>query len=431
MATKLAGSVRFTRALRHRPFALLWIGQTISAVGDGAFLIALPWTVLILTHSATAMGLVSIAGMLPRVAFLLVGGVAADRFSRRRILLYSDAGRAMAVLGVAALALMHTLRLWHLVGLGLLFGIADGFFMPAYNAIPPLLVPADDLPSANALSSLGRQMSFLVGPALGAFFIAVTNVQGAFLFDAATFVLSALCLVALRMPKPGEAAASPSMVASEGESERARKRGIAGALADIREGLGYVTRSTWLWLTIAIAAFGNACWSGSLFVSAPKLIADTFHGGVWLLGLLQTLMAVGSIVATLAVGNMRKLRHRGILAYGGLCISCVSLIALGLPIPAAAAPVLLGVAGAGIGIGLGIFDPIWSTTLQELVPTDKLGRVSSIDWLGSLVMTPVGLALGGVLTDHIGPSLVFIGAGLINLALALGALTARGIRELD
>ena len=134
MGITITQRVRFARALGSRPFALLWLGQTVSALGDGAFFTALPWTVLVLTHSGTAMGLVGIAEMLPRVAFLLVGGVVADRLPRRLIMLCSDAGRAAAVLAVAVLAWMHALQLWHLVALGVLFGFADGFFMPAYNS---------------------------------------------------------------------------------------------------------------------------------------------------------------------------------------------------------------------------------------------------------------------------------------------------------
>jgi MFS family permease len=432
MGLTIARRVRFARALGSRPFALLWLGQTVSALGDGAFFTALPWTVLLLTHSGTAMGLVGIAEMLPRVAFLLVGGVVADRLPRRLILLCSDAGRAVAVLAVAALAWAGALQLWHLVALGLLFGFADGFFMPAYNSIPPQLVPTDDLPSANALSSLGRQMSTLVGPALGAGFITFSGVQGAFAFDGLTFIFSALCLAAIRVPERlGVASAGAPTVGDAGAVEAAGGRGIRGVIADVREGLGYVTRSTWLWATIAIASIANMGWTGALFISAPKLVHDHFHAGVWLLGALQTSLAVGSILATLTVGNLHHLRHRGIVAYVGVACSSAALLALGLPFPLAAAPVIACLAGAVIGIGLGIFDPIWTTTLQQLVPADKLGRVSSIDWLGSLVATPLGMAVGGVLTDRVGPAWVFVGAGAINVALSLLGLSIRGIRELD
>ncbi|MGH2516633.1 MAG: MFS transporter, partial [Ktedonobacterales bacterium] len=141
--------VRFARALGSKPFAMLWAGQTISALGDGAYTTALAWQVLKLTGSATAMGAVLIARTVPMLIFLLVGGVAADRLPRRLVMLASDAGRGLSVLCVAALGWLGLLQLWHLVLLSLIFGFVSGFFMPAYQSIAPELVATENLPSAN------------------------------------------------------------------------------------------------------------------------------------------------------------------------------------------------------------------------------------------------------------------------------------------
>ncbi len=436
MSLPVGGRIRFARALRWRSYALLWGGQTISALGDGAFFTAMPWTVLLLTHSATAMGIVAIAQMLPRVLFLLVGGVAADRLPRRLILLWSDAGRGLAVFAVAALAWIGVLQLWHLIALGLLFGLADGFFVPAYSAIPPQLVPAEDLPSANALTSLGRQMSVLIGPALGAFFIAVTGVRGAFLFDGLTFAFSAVCLLAMGALPSLDTVTVERNGEREGREEYAKDAKDAkadaerGFFAQAREGFRYVLGSTWLWVTILLAAFGNMCWTGTLGVAAPKLVHDFFHSGVWLLGALQTTIAAGSIAAMLVVGNLRRLRWRGPTAYLGILFGSLALASLGLPLGLPPA-LQVGLGGAVIGIGLGVFEPIWTTTLQQLVPAEKLGRVSSVDWLGSLVMSPIGMGLAGVLADRVGAATVFVSAGILNVGLTLIGLSVRGIRELD
>lgn len=423
-------TVRVARALRSRPFALLWAGQTISALGDGAFYTALAWTVLLLTHSATAMGIVAIAQSVPVVLFLLVGGVAADRLPRRLVLLWSDGGRGVVVLAIAALGWLGILQFWHLVGLALLFGIADGFFMPTYQAIPPQLVETEALPSANALTGLSRQLGQLAGPVVGAGCVALAGAQSAFAFDGVTFLVSALCLLAMRVPA-GLALGAPTGEAGEAAVPGGGgARGLRGVVADMREGLGYVLGSTWLWLTIAIASVGNMAWAGCFVVALPKLVHDVYGQGVWLLGVLGTASAVGAIVASLVVGQMSRLRRRGLIAYLSLMVSCVALIVYGLPLPHALEPVVASVAGAFAGFGLGVFGVIWVTVLQEMVPTDKLGRVSSIDWLGSLAFMPIGYALVGVLTDHIGPAWVFVGAGIMNLALCLVALSARGIREL-
>ena len=147
----------FIQALHSRQFALLWTGQTISSLGDGAFNTAVAWQVLTLTGSATALGLFMIAQILPMILFLLFGGVAADRFPRKQVLLWSDASRAVAVLLIAGLAMVHQLQIWHLVLLSLCFGTVRGFFMPAYQSIIPQLVEKDELASAN--SQLGYRQA--------------------------------------------------------------------------------------------------------------------------------------------------------------------------------------------------------------------------------------------------------------------------------
>jgi DHA3 family tetracycline resistance protein-like MFS transporter len=411
--------VRFARALGSKPFALVWAGQTISSLGDGVTLTALAWQVLILTGSGTAMGAVLIAETIPRVLFLLLGGVVADRFSRRKVMIWSDSVRGLAVAAIAVLGQLNVLALWHLIVLGAIFGMASAFFFPAYQSIPPQLVDAEQLPSANALTGLSRQMSQLFGPALGATLVALSDPSAAFAIDALSFGVSAACLFALRLP--------PLPKAAEHDG---RTRGARGVAADIREGLGYVLRSPWLWVTITIASLGNVGLA-PMQVALPKLIKDVYGQGVWLLGATGTAIAAGSVVTMVIVGQARRLRHRGVLAYGGLLFSSVAVMVFGLPLPHQYAPAIAITASVFFGAGLAIFEVIWVTTLQQLVPPEKLGRVTSVDWVGSLALLPVGLALVGVLTDRIGPSWVFVAGGALNTLLELIAFAVPSIRKLD
>src|SRR4051812_16180027 len=137
------------QALGHRPFALLWTGQALSRIGDYLYEIALAWWVLKETGSAAAMGLVLICAFTPMLLFLLLGGVAGDRWPRRRLMFLSDLGRGLLVSGVAALAFSGHLAIWHIYLASLLFGFIDAFFQPAYAATVPDLVPPPALPSAN------------------------------------------------------------------------------------------------------------------------------------------------------------------------------------------------------------------------------------------------------------------------------------------
>jgi len=220
------------RALRSQPFALLWLGQTISSLGDGAFFMALAWQILLLTRSATAMGIVMTAEMIPRLLFLLLGGVAADRLPKRLVMLCSDAGRAIIVLAIALLGWFHLLQFWHLVALSLFFGVVSGFFSPAYRALPPQLVQTEDLTSANALTGLGGQLSALIGPVIGAGLVSLVAPASAFAFDGLTFVFSALCLFALRLPALPIASSSQNEPAgttlvAAGEQDPASSPGVA------------------------------------------------------------------------------------------------------------------------------------------------------------------------------------------------------------
>ncbi|HEX3272127.1 MAG TPA: MFS transporter, partial [Ktedonobacterales bacterium] len=356
----IGGRLRFARALRSRPFALLWLGQTISTLGDGAYLTALAWQVLILTGSGAAMGIVLIATSVPRLLFLLLGGVIADRLPRRLVMLWADAGRAVAVGAIAVLSHTNTLQFWQLIALGLLFGLSQAFFLPAYQSIAPQLVEVEALPSANALNGLTREIGILVGPALGAVLVANFSTASAFGFDALTFLISALCLLAVRVPfKP--------LLAQEGlETEPAKRRGARGVFADIREGIGYIATSSWLWVTIAIASLGNAL-RAPYSVTLPLHVRDFYHYGVGLYGAIISASAVGAILATLIVGQLRRIHHRGIVAYSALVVSSLAMMAFALPVPHDLVPVITLTAFALDGAGIGCFEIIWVTVLQEMV----------------------------------------------------------------
>ena len=125
------------------------------------------------------------------------------------------------------------------------------------------------------------------------------------------------------------------------------------------------------------------------------------------------------------------MHQRGIKAYLALIASGLAVIVMGLPLPYTSEAAVAITANIVIGFGLGFFNVIWFIVLQQLIPADKLGRVSSIDMMGSLCLTPIGLALGGIVTDAIGPRLVFIGCGVVSTFLPMIALAVRGIRELD
>jgi DHA3 family macrolide efflux protein-like MFS transporter len=217
------------RALRGRPFALLWSGQTISVIGDRIFQVALAWWVLEETGSAVAMGAVFIFTTIPMLLFLLIGGVFVDRFPRLWLMLISDVTRGLTMGLMALLAFSGTLEIWHVYVFSLVSGFVEAFFSPAYRSALPELTPAEDLPSANSLTSLSRQLSSVLGPAAGAAIVMLGGTPLSFALDGASFFISAFCLVPIL-----KLATSPR-----------REETSESIFANLREGLRAVMASPW------------------------------------------------------------------------------------------------------------------------------------------------------------------------------------------
>lgn len=403
------------RALRFRPFALLWAGQTISRLGDSLYQIALAWWVLQETGSALAMGTTLVLAMTPMVLFSLVGGVAVDRFSRVRLMLLSDLGRGAAMAAITALSFNDSLQIWHVYAASLLFGLADAFFQPAYTAVVPSLTPQEDWTSANSLTSLSYQLGRIAGPPLGAFLVALGGASFAFAINSASFFVSAAFLLPLL----------PLDARSRGQSRDAVDR--PSPLADLREGFAIVLASPWLWVTILLFSITNVTLAGPYSVGLPFLVQENWNEDVRILGLLYAAFPVGYVLSGLYLGRLPRLRRRGITAYVAAAVAGLGLAVIGLPLPL----VVLVAAALLNGAALEIFGLIWTNTLQELVPHDKLGRVSSIDALGSFALLPIGFAAAGWAVEQWSASAVLVAGGLSTALLCAAGLAVPAIRKLD
>jgi MFS family permease len=400
----------FLRALRIRPFALLWAGQTVSRLGDSVYRIALSWWVLEKTGSAAAMAAVAVFTLVPMLLFLFVGGLIVDRLPRFRILIASDVVNTGVVGVIAVLAQTNRLEVWHIYAASVVFGLAEAFFYPAYTASVPQIVPVETLPSANALTGLTWQLSGIVGPSIGALLVAWGGTSVAFGLDSASFLVSAALLFPLRRIMP-PAATEPR----------------ASAVADMRQGMATVLASPWLWVSILVFAFANVTDSGPRNVALPFLIHDHLGLDVQALGLVASALAAGSVVGAVGMGRLHRIRRRGITTYGGIAFGGLMVAGFGL---ARSLPVL-GILSFAYGVAFSIASLIWTQSLQEMVPPEKMGRVSSIDAFGSFVLMPAGFAFAGWLTDAIGPAMVFVLGGTATIGLAFLALLHPGVRRLD
>ncbi len=309
--------------LRERNFALLWSGMTVSLVGDGILLVALAWQVYELSNAPAALAVVGLAMTVPHVAFLLLGGVASDRFDRRRVMIASDAVRGLAVGVMGVLSVTGQLRLWQIFPIIAVYGGATAFFGPAFDAFVPDVVSRDQLTQANAIEQFVRPGAHgMAGPALGGLLIAVGGSGGAFLVDALTFVVSMACLARVR---PRVVDASEAVEEDEGLPVTA-----GGVLDDVREGFRYVRANAWLWATLLAATFAYLLFTGPVDVLLPYLVKNDLKAGAGTLGLILAAGGVGAIGAALAVGSFGMPRRSMTFIYVAWTASTFVLIGYGL-----------------------------------------------------------------------------------------------------
>jgi MFS family permease len=399
------------RSLSCRAFALLWSGQTISQLGDHMYRFALVWWAMNQTNSALETSVILFCSVLPMLLFVLIGGAAVDRWPRVPIMLASDILRGVVVLVVAALARQDSLDIWHIYAASLVFGTVDAFFQPAFTALVPEITPEEVLPSANSLTTISQRTMGVLGPLLGASLVSLVGTSAVFAINSLSFMLSALCLMPLLKLSRPPAPAEPS----------------SSMLSDVREGLATVISAPWLWITIAIFALGNITSSAPFMIALPFLVKESLNANIDAFGLARSMLSLGVVLGAVWLGRQQVIRRRGLTGYGAWLVSGLLTLVIGLPIGA----IGIAIASLLVGITTGAFSLIWINTLQQLVPRDMLGRVSSIDYLGSFLLLPVGYALVGWATDTLGAASVFVIGGALTMALAGLGLLHPAIRHLD
>jgi MFS family permease len=414
------------RSLAHRPFALLWAGQTTSRLGDSLHRIALAWWVLEKTGSATAMGTVLILTQIPLLLFLLIGGVVVDRFPRIRIMFVADLLCGLIVAFITFFSWLDVLEIWHIYIASLLFGFVEAFFFPAYQAVIPQITPKDMLTSANSLNGLSQRATGIIGPVIGAALVAAGGTSLTFALDSLSFFISAMFIFPL-LRNNGDQIPSVEKAADAAGRSGSMHEAIKQGLDDLRQGFNAIITVPWLWITILIYGFVNMAEGSPRAVAMPFLIRNDLGQDVALLGTFGSVFSIGFVLGAAILGQFKQLRRRGLFAYlAPLTQGCLLLLfAFKAPIP-----VLIG-SMFMYGVTFSVFGLIWNNTMQEMVPHEMLGRVYSIDALGSWVLLPVGFGLAGWATDLVGAPTVFLIGGISTIVLALLGLSHPAIRNLD
>jgi len=407
------------RLLANRDFRLLFLGRSVSLLGDGAFLVALAWEAYTLSNAPTALSLIGVSMTIPTISLLLFGGVVSDRYDRRTVMLFADALRAVLLVLLGVLAVAGLLGLWQLIVVVAVYGAAQAFFDPASDAILPEIMPASELGAANALEQVARPLTLrLIGPAMGGVLVGVLGSGAAFLADGASFLISALTL--------WQMTARPARPVLEGAATEAGS--VEGStIRQVREGWAYVRRHVWLWGTFASAGIAYLLFMGPAEVLLPFMVKHELHGSGFQLGMVLGAGGLGSVACALTI--MR----------GGLPSNSITFIYVTWT--------LATIAVAGYGLATAVWQLmlaslafnlletggmiVWTTLKQRLVPGNLLGRVSSLDWLISIGLLPISFALTAPVSAVLGVRTTLIVAGLAGACATLGGLLLPGMRSVD
>jgi MFS family permease len=396
--------------VRIPEYRRLFAARVVSNLGNGIAPIALAFGVLSLPGgNAGSLSIVTTAHMIPLVLFMLIGGVAADRFGRARLVGLTD------IIGSAFVAVSALSFLTHHSSIALLsfnafvFGVLNALWYPAFTGLMPQVVPPHLLQAANSMLGFGANLAMTVGASVAGVIVASTGSGWALLIDAISFLIAGLIVFTLRhldRDAPVEA------------HER------TSTITQLREGWHEFSSRRWIVVMVSSAAFFHMPFEGFLGVIAPVQTKEALNGARDM-GFMMSGFGFGAIVGTVLALRWRP-KHplRAVATVMPLC----SLWVLGLSVPT---PLwtLVGCAFLA-GVAIDVMYANWMTTLQTNVPDEAMSRVGAYDAFGSLVFAPIGLFIAGPLTKLVGASTALRVAGLMALAAAVTPLLFRDVRQL-
>lgn len=388
-------------------FRNLWLGATISLLGDQFYLVALPWLALQVTGSSLILGTLLMVAAIPRAVLMLIGGAVIDRFSARRVLMTTAAVRTLLVGAVAVLVWLRLIQLWELYALTFCFGVADAFSFPAGPALIPTLVKPEQLQPANALMQSSTVSMQTLGSFPAGLMIARWNVASALFFDAFSFLGVIVALLKIPDPPRAPAHARPSMLHS------------------IAEGLRAVWRDPALLALMSIFAALNVCFAGPVYVGLSSLAKFHFQSasafGAWLF-----FLSAGMLIGILLGGRIKQPRKRGLQFIVMSLLTGLELIGIGWIQNFGAIAAFLAL----IGLGVGFVNVQFSAWIQLRVERALLGRVMSVLMFAAVGLVPVSYAAAGMVAQRSLPAL-FIGAGALLAVTSAVALTGKAARHID
>ncbi|TDD11948.1 MFS transporter [Nonomuraea deserti] len=425
------------RPFRTGHYRLLATSLALSLAGSGMWSVTVAWQVIAIGAGPSELSLIAAASGLGLVGTALLGGVVADRSSRRRIILITQIAKAVAVGSAAVAGAMDLLTPAQLVAVAAVLGIADGFFYPAYSALVPAAVADDDLLAANGIESMLRPtLMYAVGPAAAGALISLFAPSMALAGIAGAHLLSAACAIGIRRfetrkagargpetnattdPGPETHATAEPGPETLGPVARAGRH-VRSAVGDLGAGFAYLLSTPWLIATLAFAVTFVLLTNGPVQVLLPFVVRDQGMGGPQEFALALTCRGLGGVVGSFAMSALplpRRYLSVMLLAWAAGCLPLLALGSTGQLSIMMAALFVHGALTSGAMV-------IWGTLLQRRVPAAMLGRVSSLDFFVSLSTAPLSMALAGPAAAAWGNQWIFLVAGIVPMVVAVLAVT--------
>ena len=390
----------------YRSYRNLWVSTILTIVATSAFPIALAVTILDAGGSATALGLIMGARVLSGVLLAPVGGVWADRLSRRSVLIASDGIRAV----VGSLVIFFdpsTISLWVLLAVVVIMGASDAFGRPAVAAIIPSILPDHLLPSGNVLRGIAMKGGEIAGPGIAGLIIATFGTHATYLTTCFFFLVGALLLFRIN-ENPREINSSPK----------------SSFLTEVREGLRVVWYYKWITAMIIMATFQLMMVVGVEMVLLPVITKRDF-GTAAVYATAAALFSLGGVIsAIISIKSKTKRPGTVSVVVWGLFIFAPLVLAF----PSSKELIFLAYFLAGFSVGP--WEAFWNTQVQREVPAEYQARVFSIDYMGTVGLLPLGMALAGPMADLFGERPLLIGVAIFHLLICAVVLFVPGVRQM-
>jgi MFS family permease len=409
------------------PHVLRWlIGLATSLIGNHIYLVTLAW-VAVQTTTPVNVGLILVAGAVPQAALLLVGGVFVDRIGPKPTIIASDLMRTLIMIVFAIVVAGGDVSPLLLGALAVMFGLVDGFFLPAINTAPRYLVRREATTRVVAAKTIVARGAEFVGAPVGSLLLVVASAAAAFLVNAWLFAVSVIFLAITKMVLPQD---SPGQMAPPHTGPTTNKSGVwADLLAGIRLIRGYRTLTTLL-IVVFVAELG---FSGPMIAGVP-LLANETGWGVRTIGWVLGGFGLGAAAAAGFLMWRKDLHHTGLAALSGLTAMGLSVLGIGLlpalGLSASTAVLIAGILGLTSGIGAGFYGTLVSSAVLQLAPIGQIGRVMGALSFSSMAAVPITYALTGLLTDTSNAQVPFLIGGTLILLVAVAAFATPEVRRL-